>query len=251
MTADAADPEIVRRVVAAVEQSRIAGQAVAALRGSATLRCRSARRSPAPALGARPSCGRGGRRNRARGRDRRPGAQRCRSRHRPRRARRPRRRRRPDLVLPDVLDGVFRDAADLATRARAAWTALAEHDGPLVRALDDEIDLARRLVIAVLALRHGERIREAVRVVEYGEGARRALGGRGLDVLLSRDEAALALPLVRRDLTVDEATTGLGRSAPPARGAHEWIADITGDPEGVWRSTWPAACAFHTTGPSS
>ena len=94
-----------------------------------------------------------------------------------------------------------------------------DDDGPLIRALDDEIDLARRLVIAVLALRHGERIRAAVRVVDHGGGARRALGVEALDVLLSRDEAALALPLVRRDLTLDERTAALRRSAPPARGA--------------------------------
>ena len=150
------------------------------------------------------------------------------------------------LVAPEVLDDVFRDAAALAARALAARAALAEDDGPLIRALDDEIDLARRLVIAVLALRHGDRIREAVRVVDHGEGARRALGVEALDVALSRAEAALALPLVRRDLTADERTPGYARTAgaPP----EEWIADIAGDPEGVWRSPWLAACARHAVG---
>jgi hypothetical protein len=117
-----------------------------------------------------------------------------------------------------------------------------------MRALDDEIDLARRLVIAVLTLRYGDRIREAVRVVDHGEGARRALGVEALDVVLSRDEAALALPLVRHDLTLDARTTGSSRAAPSARRPEDWVADIAGDPEDVWRSSWLAACARHAVG---
>ena len=113
------------------------------------------------------------------------------------------------VVAADVLDGVFDDAAALAARALAARTALADRDGPLIRALDDEIELARRLVVAVLALRHGERIRAAVRVVDHGEGARRALGVEALDVVLTRAEAAVVLPLVRHDLTPDERTARL------------------------------------------
>ena len=152
------------------------------------------------------------------------------------------------LVAPDVLDGLFDDAAALAARALAAREALAEQDGPLTRALDDEVELARRLVIAVLALRHGDRIREAVRVVDHGKRARRALGVEAVDVALSRDEAALALPLVRRDLTPAERLAGLRRAQPPARLPEEWIADIAGDPESVWRSPWLAACARHAVG---
>jgi len=87
-----------------------------------------------------------------------------------------------------------------------------------------------------------------VRVVDHGEGSRRALGVEALDVVLSRDESALALPLVRRDLTLDARTAGLPRAAPPARRPEEWIADIAGDPEGVWRSSWLAACARHAAG---
>jgi hypothetical protein len=246
--ADAVDPEIVRRIVAAVEDARTAGRATAALRrlGDAGV----------PLLGA------------ALGRD-----------DAPRRASLVRAAAAAaaehgveivapalddpdravvlaaldaldvagghDVVPSDVLDDLLRDASALAVRAFAARTALAEQKAPLVRALDDEIDLARRLVIAVLTLRHGDRIREAVRVVDHGEGSRRALGVEALDVVLSRDEAALALPLVRRDLTLDARAAGLPRAAPPARRPEEWIADIAGDPEGVWRSSWLAACARH------
>ena len=139
------------------------------------------------------------------------------------------------------------DSTALAERAFAARAALADRDASLVRALDDEIDLARRLVIAVLALRHGDRIRAAVRVVDREEGARRALAVEALDVVLSRHEAAIALPLVSRDLTLEERAAGSRRADWPAHRPEEWIADIAGDPEGVWRSPWLTACALHAT----
>jgi hypothetical protein len=144
------------------------------------------------------------------------------------------------VVPPDLLDDIFRDAAAHAARALTARDSLAASDGPLRRALEDESDLARRLVIAVLALRHGDRVRDAVRVVDRADGQRRALGVEALDVLVSREEAAIALPLVRRDLTPDEAAA-FDRS--PARGREEWIAELAEDPERVWRSSWLALCA--------
>jgi hypothetical protein len=103
-------------------------------------------------------------------------------------------------------------------------------------------------VIAVLALRHGDRVREAVRVVDHADGQRRALGVEALDVLLTREEAAIALPLVRRDLAPVEQAAGLQRFSPPTRRLDEWLADIAGDPEGVWRSSWLALCARRTAG---
>ena len=246
--ADAVDPEVVHRVVAAVEEARTAGRATAAIGrlGDAAV----------PALGAALA---------------RAGAPRSRLLVRAAAAAAAEHGAwivapaldDPDravvlaaldaldaaggrgVVAPEILDRLFDDAAALAARALAARAALAEQDGPLTRALDDEVELARRLVIAVLALRHGDRIREAVRVVDHGERARRALGVEAVDVALSRDEAALALPLVRRDLTPAERLAGLRRAQPPARRPEEWIADIAGDPEGVWRSSWLAACARH------
>ena len=67
--------------------------------------------------------------------------------------------------------------------------------------------------IAVLALRHGDRVRAAVRVVDHADGQRRALGLEALDVILSREEAAIALPLVRRDLTPDEQAAALSEAS--------------------------------------
>ena len=97
----------------------------------------------------------------------------------------------------------------------------------------------------MLALRHGARVRDAVRVVDRAEGQRRAPGVEALDVLMSRDEAAVALPLVRRDLTLDEQAAALQHIAPEAHGRDDWIADIAEDSQGVWRSPWLALCARH------
>jgi hypothetical protein len=152
-------------------------------------------------------------------------------------------------VLPsDLLDDVFDDAAAHATRTLASRAALAASESPLRRALEDERDLARRLVVAVLALRHGSGVRDAVRVVDGAEGQRRALGVEALDVLLSREEAAIALPLVRRDLTPDEQAAALRVVDPSARSPEGWIADMADDPEGLWRSPWLALCARHAVG---
>ena len=152
------------------------------------------------------------------------------------------------VVPSDFLDGVFDDAAAHASRSLAARAALAASDLPLRRALEDERDLARRLVIAVLALRHGDRVRDAVRVVDGAEGQRRALGVEALDVLISREEATIALPLVRSDLTPEEQAAALRHVVPAERGLEEWIADMAEDPEGVWRSSWLALCARHASG---
>jgi hypothetical protein len=148
-----------------------------------------------------------------------------------------------DVVPPHLLDRVFDDAATHAARALAARVSLETNENPLRRALDDEIELTRRLVIAVLSLRHGERVRAAVHVIDHADGQRRALAVEALDVILSREEAAVALPLVRRDVAPDEQTGGTQRVGASARRPEQWIADIAGDPERVWRSSWLAACA--------
>ena len=149
---------------------------------------------------------------------------------------------------PDFLDGLFVDAAEHAARTLAVRKSPAASDDSLRRALEDETELARRLVIAVLAVRHGDRVRNAVRVIDGADGQRRALGVEALDVLVSRPEAAIALPLVRRDLTADEQAAALRQVATPTRGPEEWLADMAEDPEGVWRSPWLALCARHASG---
>jgi len=244
---DAADPEIVRRVVAAVEEPRTAGPAGSALRELGA--------APVPFL--RRALSRDGTASRASLVRAAAGAA---ARHgfdviepvlaQPDRAvvlsaldaldaaggR--------DAVPPEVLDEVFHDATVHAGRVLAARTALDGADSSVVRALEDETDLARGLVAAVLALRHGSGIRDAIRVVDSAEGQRRALGIEALDVLISRDEASIALPLVARDL--DEAGRAAGGDhARPGRSRDEWLSDLEHDPERVWRSPWLAMCARH------
>ena len=147
------------------------------------------------------------------------------------------------VPLSFVLDGLFEDAAAHAALSLAARSEFAALDGSLTRALDDEVDLARQLMIAVLALRHGAGVHDAVRVIERTDGQRRALGVEALDVLISREEAASTLPLIRRDLTPDEMTAALWRSQLPVRRREDWLADMTDDPDSVWRSSWLARCA--------
>ena len=152
-----------------------------------------------------------------------------------------------DVVPADLLDDVFGDAAMHAARVQAARDVLGFDDGfeqdELVRALSDELDLLRQLVVAVLSIRHGDSVREAVRVVERASGQRRALGIEALDVILSRDEAAIALPLVRRDVWLSERAEATGGAPLPKRSPDAWIADMAEDPDGLWRSSWLALCA--------
>jgi hypothetical protein len=240
--ADASEPEVLRRVVAALEAPRTAGSATAAVRRLGApavpfLRAAVARdgvRSRAPLVRAAATAAREhgvaviapvlGDPDRAvvlaalDALDAAGGG---------------------DVVPPDMLEEILCDAVAHADRALAARASVDAEKGPLQRALDDELDLARRLVIAVLALRHGDRVRAAVRVVDHADGQRRALGVEALDVLLSRQEAGIALPLVSGSLT---------SRAHPSRSERlpeQWIADIAADPEGVWRSSWLAACARH------
>jgi len=246
---DAVDPEVVRRVVAALEEPRTAGSAAAALPRlgdaavpvlAATLARDGARRRTPLIRAAGAAAARNGvaviepaLRDPDRSvvldaldaLDAAGGAA---------------------VVPPPLLDEVFDDAAAHAARALAARASLdGDDDSELRRALDDEIDLARRLVVSALALRHGERVRAAVRVVDRADGQRRALGVEAFDVILTREEASIALPLVRRDLGRDEQAAALEGLAPPARASGEWIADMADDPEGAWRSSWLAACARH------
>ena len=249
--ADAGEQEVVRRVVAALEVPRTAGSATAAVRrlggsavpllAAALARHGASRRPPLVRAAANAAAEHGlaviepALRDRDRvvvlaaldALDAADGA---------------------GVVTSDLLDDVFDDAAAHASRALTARVSLAASDGSLRRALEDESDLARRLVIAVLALRHGDRVRDAVRVADRAEGQRRALGVEALDVIISREEAAIALPLVRRDLTPDEQAAALQHIEPSARGPEDWIADMAEDPEGVWRSPWVALCARHAAG---
>ena len=129
-------------------------------------------------------------------------------------------------------------------RSRRARGSLAASDGSLRRALEDESDLARRLVIAVLALRHGDRVRDAVRVVDAQTAS----------VAHSESRRSTCSSPARRPRSpfrsfaaTSHQTSRRQRCASRAVRARreEWIADLAEDPEGVWRSSWLALCARH------
>ena len=127
---------------------------------------------------------------------------------------------------------MFQDAAEHAARSPAARSSSPSSTGRWAGRSTTSSILARQLVITALALRHGERVRAAVRA-----GSRRLAPGarnRGADVLLSRDEAEIAPPA-----RVETARPARGppRRAANARGGLE---DITNDPGHVWRSSWLA-----------
>ena len=67
-------------------------------------------------------------------------------------------------------------------------------------------------------------------------------------MILSREEATVALPLVRRDLSLEERAAALadGRRFPD-----DWVSDMAEDPQRAWRSPWLAACARHATAPAA
>ena len=185
------EPEVVRRVVAAIEEPRTAGSATAALR-----RLGDAGR-PVPARRARP-----------RRRVKAAAARARRGRSRPRSTASTiiaPALRDPDravvLVALEALDaagGSRRRAARAprrrlprrrrarGARSRRPCVARARR-GSLHRALEDEIELARRLVIAVLALRHGDRVRD-------GRSGRRL---RGRPAPRARSRGARRDPLAR------------------------------------------------------
>ncbi|HSS75048.1 MAG TPA: hypothetical protein VLK53_15920 [Gaiellaceae bacterium] len=153
-----------------------------------------------------------------------------------------------EIVPRDLLDEMFDDAVAHAARTLDARASLAARDGSVRRALDDEIDLSRRLVIAVLTFRHGDRVREAVRIVDRADGQRRALGIEALDVLLSRREAAVAVPLVSREQRPDELAARMTPGGESIRAPEEWLQDMANDPDHVWRSSWLATCARQVGG---
>ena len=157
-----------------------------------------------------------------------------------------------DLSLAADLDRVLRDGATHAARALAALSTLGvQHDDSLGRALADEVDLARRRVIAVLAVRHGVEASTAVQALGSPDRSRRALALESLEVTMTRDEVLLGLPLVRPDIDAGDRLAALSRVVDvPTRDSRAWLDDLVTDGDGCWRSPWLRACAIEAMSPS-
>jgi hypothetical protein len=134
-----------------------------------------------------------------------------------------------------------------ALHARRILTARLALDLPassaLERALHDELLLLRDRALAVLTIRLGDVAERAGRNLHSADGPTRALALEALDVAVPRDDRT-ALTLVRADLDDRARLEALGGTVDH-RSPQAWLADLTSDPEGVWRSPWLSACAEH------
>jgi hypothetical protein len=153
-------------------------------------------------------------------------------------------------VLSDTLDRVLRVDAEHAARCLAALGAAAP--APILeRALRDELSLLRQRVVALLAIRHGsDSIRPAALALEEDDDGRRALAIEVLEVRLSGDEAAQAVPVLRTDLSDSVRLEMLKRVAPIRAPDREQVfVEIAEDADSRWRSPWLRACALFEANP--
>ncbi|MGE5274515.1 MAG: hypothetical protein ACM3QU_12270 [Verrucomicrobiota bacterium] len=148
--------------------------------------------------------------------------------------------------LSATIDRTLQTDAEHAARCLAAL-AVVEPAPILERALRDELVLLRHRVLALLAVRHGaEVIGPAALGLAGGDESRRALAIEMLDVTLSREEAAYAVPVVRTDLPEAERRLLLEQVVPvPAADRAHVLVEIAEDREDRWRASWLQACALY------
>jgi hypothetical protein len=120
----------------------------------------------------------------------------------------------------------------------------------LAHALGDELELLRRRILALLAVRYGGRrsARSPTGSIPTRTTAA-ACAAETLDVTLTPADAVLALPLVRTDLPLPfrlEQLAAVAPVTPTDRAAV--LEDILSDGQGHWRSDWLRACAAYESG---
>jgi hypothetical protein len=153
-------------------------------------------------------------------------------------------------VLDDVLD---EDLAH-AMRVLAALDMLdadsprtAAGDGPLRRALIDELALIRDRVVATLVARHGRERLGPVLAGLLGLDGPDALAVEALEVVLGSEEAARVTPVLDGRPTAGDrlrrlrAATGVTSTETDAGAI---LRDLVEDRGDVWRSTWVRTCAI-------
>jgi hypothetical protein len=153
-------------------------------------------------------------------------------------------------ALAATLDKVVRADVEHAAATLEASVAIAaepalDTDRSVRSALDDELRLAVRRVVAALAARHGrDEVGAALRHLS-GDQRNGAIAAEALEVTLGRDRARLVQALLDPTLGTEDRLARL-RSTPPSgehRGGGEWLVELAGDPDGRWRSSWLQACA--------
>jgi hypothetical protein len=148
-----------------------------------------------------------------------------------------------------ALDRTLRADAEHFARC-AAVRQVVGAGSELAHALGDELELLRRRVFALLAVRYGvEEIGAVADRLDCDTDDRRSLAAETLDVTLAPADAVLALPLVRTDLPLPFRLQQLAAVAPvtPTDRAAV-LEDILSDGQGHWRSDWLRACAVYESG---
>ena len=128
-------------------------------------------------------------------------------------------------------------------------------DEPVRRALDDELDLVRRRVVAGRLVRHGSDRLGSAMLELGGGGPTAALALEALDVHLGPTESGQVLPLLDPGLSnaqrlrrlpaaggVAGTSTGGADGGPDASSV---LRDLVEDDRHEWRSPWLRACAIH------
>ena len=154
----------------------------------------------------------------------------------------------PAPIAP-ALDRTLRADAEHFARCAAVMQVVGA-GSELARALHDELELLRRRVLAILAVRYGAEGIGAVAIgLDSDRGDRRGLAAETLDVTLTPADAVLALPLLRPDLPLPLRLQQLAAVAPvtPTDRAAV-LEDILSDGQGHWRSAWLRACADYESG---
>lgn len=120
----------------------------------------------------------------------------------------------------------------------------------LQRALTDEFAQVQRGLFRLLALRYDARATlQAEQQMRTGPEAAQALALEMLDVTLSSEEKALALPLLHPHLSAAqrmEQLTGQVTVAPQTR--DQWLSDLITDAEQIWSQPWLRVCAVYGAG---
>jgi HEAT repeat protein len=150
----------------------------------------------------------------------------------------------PDLTASVVQDDL--EHATHALRALVVFEAVAEAT-LLCGALDDELELIRRRVLAAFSMRHGTAgFNRVIFQLAQRDSHSHALALEWLDVTLTGTErAAVALLEPRR--SNGERLHALDRTFPlPPLGPRAALLELVGDRDGRWRRPWIKACALYT-----
>jgi hypothetical protein len=124
-----------------------------------------------------------------------------------------------------------------------------ETEGPVVRALGDELDLIRRRVAAELLARHGTERLGPTLLSLRASGEERGLATEALEEELGAAESRRLLPLLDPELDPPARLAALAaHGVVSAAGSPErdhTLRDLVEDAAGMWRSPWLRACAIH------